>query len=57
MEKSGVASRKACGMAFSSLSRAAQFQTGFLGFVSKIRERHYPVVDEETQAVFAVTTF
>ena len=43
--------------AFSSLGCEAQFQTGFLGFVTKIRERRYPVVDEERQAVFAVTTF
>jgi hypothetical protein len=42
--------------AFSSLGCEAQFQTGFLGFVTKIRERRY-LVDEERQAVFAVTTF
>ncbi|MGH9645213.1 MAG: hypothetical protein ACRD4E_00230 [Bryobacteraceae bacterium] len=41
---------------FSSLSCEAQFQTGFLGFVTKIRERRY-LVDEERQTVFAVTTF
>jgi len=41
---------------FSSLTCEAQFQTGFLGFVTKIRERRY-LVDEERQAVFAVTTF
>jgi hypothetical protein len=43
-------------VAFSSLGCEAQFQTGFLGFVTKIRERRY-LVDEERQAVFAVTTF
>ncbi len=43
--------------AFSSLGCEAQFQTGFLGFVTRIRERRYPVVDEERQAVFAITTF
>ncbi|OTA60738.1 hypothetical protein K449DRAFT_435139 [Hypoxylon sp. EC38] len=42
--------------AFASLSCEEQFQTGFLGFVTKIRERHFPVVDEERQAVFAITT-
>ncbi|KAI2613237.1 hypothetical protein GGR54DRAFT_329694 [Hypoxylon sp. NC1633] len=42
--------------AFASLSCEEQFQTGFLGFVTKIRERHFPVVDEERQTVFAVTT-
>jgi len=42
--------------AFASLGCEAQFQTGFLGFVTKIRERRY-LVDEERQAVFAVTTF
>ena len=41
---------------FSSLTCEAQFQTGFLGFVTKIRERRY-LVDEERQTVFAVTTF
>ncbi len=43
--------------AFASLTCEAQFQTGFLGFVTKIRERHYAVVDEERQAVLAITTF
>lgn len=42
--------------AFASLTCEAQFQTGFLGFVTKIRERRY-LVDEERQAVFAFTTF
>ena len=41
---------------FASLTCEAQFQTGFLGFVTKIRERRY-LVDEERQAVLAVTTF
>lgn len=43
--------------AFASLGCEAQFQTGFLGFVTKIRERRYPVVDEERQEVLAITTF
>ncbi|KAI0181143.1 hypothetical protein GGR52DRAFT_20708 [Hypoxylon sp. FL1284] len=42
--------------AFASLTCEEQFQTGFLGFVTRIRERHFPVVDEERQAVFAITT-
>ncbi|KAH7125608.1 hypothetical protein B0J11DRAFT_580147 [Dendryphion nanum] len=42
---------------FASLGCEAQFQTGFLGFVTKIRDRRYPVVDEERQAVFAITLF
>jgi hypothetical protein len=41
---------------FASLTCEAQFQTGFLGFVTKIRERRY-LVDEERQAVLATTTF
>jgi hypothetical protein len=41
---------------FASLTCEAQFQTGFLGFVTKIRARRY-LVDEERQAVFAITTF
>jgi hypothetical protein len=42
--------------AFASLGCQAQFQTGFLGFVTKIRERRF-LVDEERQAVLAFTTF
>jgi hypothetical protein len=42
--------------AFASLGCEAQFQTGFLGFVTKIRERRF-LVDEERQAVLAFTTF
>ncbi|KAF2204038.1 hypothetical protein GQ43DRAFT_496476 [Delitschia confertaspora ATCC 74209] len=42
---------------FASLGCEAQFQTGFLGFVTKIRDRRYDVVDEERQAVLAFTTF
>lgn len=42
--------------AFASLGCEAQFQTGFLGFVTKIRDRRYSVVDEERQAVLAITT-
>ncbi|KAF2185679.1 hypothetical protein K469DRAFT_632268 [Zopfia rhizophila CBS 207.26] len=41
--------------AFASLGCEAQFQTGFLGFVTKIRNRRFPVVDEERQAVLAIT--
>jgi hypothetical protein len=43
--------------AFSSLGCEAQFQTGFLGFVTKIRDRRYVVVDEERQEVFAFMPF
>lgn len=41
---------------FSSLGCEAQFQTGFLGFVTSIRDRMFPVVDEERQVVFALAT-
>ncbi|TPX16111.1 uncharacterized protein E0L32_004106 [Thyridium curvatum] len=41
---------------FASLGCEAQFQTGFLGFVTKIRARRFPVVDEERQAVLAFAT-
>ncbi len=40
-------------VAFSSLSCEAQFKTGFLGFVTRIRDRRFVVVDEERQSVFA----
>jgi len=42
---------------FASLGCEEQFQTGFLGFVTSIRQRRYPVVDEERQTVFAITIF
>ena len=42
---------------FSSMGCQAQFQTGFLGFVTEIRDRRYVVVDEERQAVFAFADF
>jgi hypothetical protein len=38
---------------FSSMGCQAQFQTGFLGFVTELRDRRFMVVDEERQAVFA----
>ena len=43
--------------AFSSLGCEAQFQTGFLGFVTEIRDRRWMAVDEERQAVFAFADF
>lgn len=54
--KTGAAYGHSNDTAFASLTCEAQFQTGFLGFVTKIRERRY-LVDEERQAVFATTTF
>ncbi len=42
---------------FSSMGCEAQFKTGFLGFVTQIRNRRYVVVDEERQAVFAFADF
>ena len=42
---------------FSSMGCEAQFKTGFLGFVTNIRDRRYLVVDEERQAVFAFADF
>ena len=37
---------------FVTLGCRAQFETGFLGFVTRIRDRRYVVVDEERQTVF-----
>jgi len=42
---------------FSAMGCEAQFKTGFLGFVTEIRDRRYLVVDEERQAVFAFADF
>ena len=38
---------------FSSMGCEAQYKTGFLGFVTDIRDRRFPVVDVERQAAFA----
>ena len=42
---------------FVTMGCEAQFQTGFLGFVTGIRNRRYPVIDEERQAVLAFAFF
>ncbi len=42
---------------FVTLGCEAQFQTGFLGFVTRIRGRRFAVVDEERQAVLAFGFF
>ena len=38
---------------FVTMTCAQQFQTGFLGFVTRIRDRRFVVVDVERQTVFA----
>ena len=42
---------------FVTMGCEAQFKTGFLGFVTGIRNRRYPVIDEERQAVLAFAFF
>lgn len=42
---------------FRSETCEQQWKTGFLGFVTVIRDRRYLIVDEERQAVFAFATF
>ena len=42
---------------FVTMGCEAQFQTGFLGFVTLIRDRHYPVIDEERQTALAFAAF
>ena len=42
---------------FVTMGCEAQFGTGFLGFVTGIRDRRYPVIDEERQAVLAFAFF
>lgn len=42
---------------FMSLTAEAQWKTGFLGFVTGIRDRRYVIVDEERQAVLAFAMF
>lgn len=39
--------------AFAAMSCEEQWKTGFLGFVSRMRDRRFPVIDEERQVVFA----
>lgn len=41
---------------FASLTCEQQFQSGFLGFVTKIREKQFTLVDEERQAIYVVST-
>ncbi len=38
---------------FVTLTCRQQFETGFLGFVTRIRDRRYVVIDEERQSLFA----
>ena len=38
---------------FVTMTCRQQFQTGFLGFVTRIRDRRYVVIDEERQSIFA----
>jgi hypothetical protein len=42
---------------FVTMGCEAQFQTGFLGFVTQIRDRRYPVIDEERQTALAFAAF
>ncbi|MFO7275573.1 MAG: hypothetical protein DIU56_000950 [Pseudomonadota bacterium] len=42
---------------FTRLSCEEQWKTGFMGFVTGIRERNFVVVDEERQAVLAIAMF
>jgi hypothetical protein len=42
---------------FVTLGCEAQFKLGMMGFVTNIRDRRYPVVDEEKQEVLAFTYF
>lgn len=42
---------------FRSMTCEEQWKTGFLGFVTEIRDRRYLIVDEERQAVFAFASF
>jgi hypothetical protein len=38
---------------FASMTCEQQWKTGFLGFVTRMRDRRFPVIDEERQVVFA----
>ncbi len=42
---------------FAAMSCREQFQTGFLGFVTRIRDRRFAVVDVERQSVLAFAQF
>ena len=42
---------------FTRMTCEEQWKTGFMGFVTGIRERHFVVVDEERQAVLAIAMF
>ncbi|KAK3937990.1 hypothetical protein QBC46DRAFT_441861 [Diplogelasinospora grovesii] len=49
-QRTGAAYGHSNDTTFASLGCEAQFQTGFLGFVTRIRDRRFPVVDEERQS-------
>ena len=42
---------------FASMTAEQQWKTGFLGFVTEIRDRRFVIVDEERQAAFAFASF
>lgn len=42
---------------FVTLGCEAQFKLGMMGFVTNIRDRRYPVVDEDKQEVLAISYF
>ena len=42
---------------FRALSAREQFETGFFRFVTRIRERRFPVIDEARGVVFAFAFF
>ena len=42
---------------FVTLDCRGQFETGFLGFVTRIRDRRYEVIDVERGAVFSIAAF
>jgi hypothetical protein len=41
---------------FASMTAEEQWKTGFLGFVTKIRDRRFVILDEERQVAFAFVT-
>lgn len=57
VENGVVTANNPQGQAMQRLTAGEQFNTGFSKFITEIRERRYPVVDEERGLVYAIVFF
>jgi hypothetical protein len=57
MENGAVTANNPDGQGMAKMTCGEQFDTGFSPFITRVRERRYPVVDEERGLVYAVIFF